>query len=96
MSKRNEVLECVSAVKEANISLAIAVQTAWPKGSAVCVKVGRAKIDVQVIGHGNYLLRTGQLRGVNPKTQKPRWFHHSSIVERPQTTAAAISPDAEA
>lgn len=81
MAKRNDVLECANAVKEANISLAIAIQTAWPKGHVVSIKVGRAKIAIEVIGHGNYLSRTGELRGVNPKTQKRRWFHYSSIVE---------------
>lgn len=81
MSKRDDVLACQNAVNEAGISLAIAVQKAWPVGCIVCVSVGRGKIYMEVIGHGNHWSRPGELRGINPKTQKSRWFHYRMITE---------------
>lgn len=81
MSKRVDVLACQNAVEEANLALATAVKKAWPIGCGVRVSVGRGKSDIEVIGHGNHWSRPGELRGINHKTQKSRWFHYRMIIE---------------
>ncbi|MCL9653541.1 hypothetical protein L2088_02380 [Pseudomonas protegens] len=81
MSKLGDVTACQNAVEAANLALSTAVKKAWPTGCVVHVRVGRGKSDIKVIGHGDYWSRTGELRGINPKTQKSRWFHYSMIIE---------------
>lgn len=81
MSKRDNVVACQKAVEAANLALLAAVKKAWPIGCGVRVRAGRGKSDIEVIGHGNYLSRPGELRGINRKTQKSRWFHYGMIIE---------------
>lgn len=82
MNRKNllvEVDECGKALTEAQISLRIALQQAYPVGLEVVAKLGARNIIISVTGHGTPSA-PGDIRGTNVATGKPRKFHYSAIV----------------
>lgn len=73
-----EVDDCAKALKEAEISLRIALQQAYPVGLPVVAELGGRQIVVSVTGHGTPSA-PGDIRGVNMATGKARKFHYSAI-----------------
>lgn len=71
-----------NALKEAQISLSVAVKTAYPVGTVLLVLVGSRKVKVRVNRHNSaYWSSPGYLFGLNVASGKERHFHHSAIFE---------------
>lgn len=75
-----ELDEAGRALKEAEISLRLAVKAAYPVGIEVVARVGGRKIIVRVEGHGTPSA-PGDVRGTNVATDKHRRFHYSAIID---------------
>lgn len=66
----------------AQVGLLAAVRRVYPAGSRLLIKAGGNKIEVEVTGHcAAWWSRPGYIYGKNPKTGKPRTFHHSAVLE---------------
>jgi len=74
-----EVDACAKALTEAEISLRLAIKSAYPLGCEVVVKIGGRNIIVRVDGYGT---TSGpyDLRGTNVATDRHRRFHYSAIL----------------
>lgn len=76
------VQEADNALKEAQISLSLAIKAAYPIGTVLLVVVGARKVKVKVNRHNSaYWSSPGYLFGLNVVTGKERHFHHSAIQE---------------
>lgn len=66
----------------AQVGLLAAVRRIYPTGSRLMIKAGGNKIEVEVTGHcAAWWSRPGYIYGKNCKTNKPRTFHHSAVLE---------------
>lgn len=66
----------------AQVGLLAAVRRIYPTGSRLTIKAGGNKIEVEVTGHcAAWWSRPGYIYGKNRKTNKPRTFHHSAVLE---------------
>lgn len=66
----------------AQVGLLAAVRRIYPTGSRLMIKAGRNKVEVEVTGHcAAWWSRPGYIYGKNLKTNKPRTFHHSAVME---------------
>lgn len=77
-----DVEMALNAVKEAQISLQVACLKAYPLGTRVEVKLGRAKVVLEVDGHSRcYWSDPHCMYGRNLKTGKRREFRDSDVLE---------------
>ena len=66
----------------AQAGLLAAVRRIYPTGSRLMIKAGGNKIEVEVTGHcAAWWSRPGYIYGKNLKTNNPRTFHHSAVME---------------
>ncbi|WP_406669661.1 MULTISPECIES: hypothetical protein [Pseudomonas] len=66
----------------AQVELLAAVRRIYPTGSRLMIKAGGNKTEVEVTGHcAAWWSRPGFIYGKNLKTNKPRTFHHSAVME---------------
>ncbi|PVZ43960.1 hypothetical protein [Pseudomonas sp. CC120222-01a] len=66
----------------AQVGLLAAVRRIYPNGSRLMINAGGNKIEVEVTGHcAAWWSRPGYIYGKNCKTDKPRTFHHSAVLE---------------
>lgn len=66
----------------AQVGLLAAVRRIYPNGSRLMINAGGNKIEVEVTGHcAAWWSRPGYIYGKNCKTNKPRTFHHSAVLE---------------
>lgn len=81
----NALCEAKAADSElmmAQVGLLAAVRRVYPTGSRLMINAGGNKIEVEVTGHcAAWWSRPGYIYGKNCKTNKPRTFHHSAVVE---------------
>ncbi|MGO4801180.1 hypothetical protein ACEN2T_18020 [Pseudomonas sp. W22_MBD1_FP4] len=75
-----DVDQASKALREAQISLSLAVQLAYPVGVEVIAKIGGSKVTVKVGSYGSNWASPGDVCGVNVKTGKNRRFHYTSIL----------------
>lgn len=78
----SEVKAADNALFMAQVGLLATVRRVYPMGSRLMIHAGRNKIEVEVTGHcAAWWSRPGFIFGKNLKTNKPRTFHHSNVVE---------------
>lgn len=66
----------------AQVGLLAAVRRIYPTGTRLIIKAGGSNIEVEVTGHcAAWWSRPGYIYGKNLKTNKPRTFHHSAVME---------------
>lgn len=66
----------------AQVGLLAAVRRIYPTGSRLMIQACGNKIEVEVTGHcATWWSRPGYINGKNCKTDKPRTFHHSAVLE---------------
>ncbi len=66
----------------AQVGLLGAVRRIYPTGSRLLTQGSGDKIEVEVTGHcAAWWSRPGYIYGKNLKTNKPRAFHHSAVLE---------------
>lgn len=79
-AKQHDVTQAAAALGEAQISLSIAIQQAYPVVSLVVAKIGGRKVTVRITGFGPNGSSPGDLIGNNIATGKRRRFHHAAIL----------------
>ena len=58
------------------------VKRVYPVGSRLMIQAGRNKLEVEVTGHCDaWWSSPGYIYGKNLKTNKPRTFHHTAVLE---------------
>lgn len=78
----SEVKAADNELVMAQVGLLATVRRVYPMGSRLMIHAGRNKIEVEVTGHcAAWWSRPGYIFGKNLKTNKPRTFHHSNVVE---------------
>ncbi|MBC3420489.1 hypothetical protein [Pseudomonas sp. RW3S2] len=81
----NALCEAKAADNEllmAQVGLLAAVRRIYPTGSRLLIQASGNKIEVEVTGHcAAWWSRPGYIYGKNRKTNKPRTFHHSAVME---------------
>jgi hypothetical protein len=78
----SDVRKADEALTQAQIALMETIQAAYPIGTDVTVKIGRATLKVKITRHCTaYWSRPGDLTGKNVLTGKPRNFHYTAIIE---------------
>ncbi|MFP5426385.1 MAG: hypothetical protein ACLGJA_11080 [Gammaproteobacteria bacterium] len=66
----------------AQVGLLAAVRRIYPTGSRLLIQASGNKIEIEVTGHcAAWWSRPGYIYGKNLKTNKPRTFHHSAVLE---------------
>ncbi|WP_153773359.1 hypothetical protein [Pseudomonas sp. MNR3A] len=66
----------------AQVGLLAAVRRIYPTGSRLMIQASGNKIEVGVTAHcAAWWSRPGYIHGKNRKTNKPRTFHHSAVLE---------------
>jgi len=77
-----EAKEADNELLMAQVGLLAAVRRIYPTGSRLMIKAGGNKVEVEVTGHcAAWWSRPGYIYGKNLKTNKPRTFHHSAVLE---------------
>lgn len=76
---RRDLNEAAAALREAEISLSIALRQAYPQGSSVIVKIGRQRVCIRIKSYGPNGSAPGDVIGENIVTGKTRRFHFRSI-----------------
>lgn len=79
-AKQHDVTQAAAVLREAQISLSIAIQQTYPVGSLVVARIAERKITVCITGFGPYGSSPGDLIGNNVATGKRRRFHHAAIL----------------
>lgn len=66
----------------AQVGLLAAARRIYPTGSRLMIQASGNKIEVEVTGHcAAWWSRPGYIYGKNRRTNKPRTFHHSAVLE---------------
>jgi hypothetical protein len=77
----HDVEQAAVALREAQISLSLAIKQAYPLGTKVIAKIGERKLTVCVTAYGANWSSPGVLIGDNVATGKRRRFHHTAILQ---------------
>ncbi|WP_219096276.1 hypothetical protein [Pseudomonas sp. UMAB-40] len=77
----HDVQQAAAALREAQISLSLAIKQAYPLGTKIIAKIGERKLTVCVTGYGANWSSPGVLIGDNVSTGKSRRFNHTAIIQ---------------
>lgn len=78
----NETKAADNELMMAQVGLLAAVRRVYPAGSRLMIQAGGHKIEIEVTGHcAAWWSHPGYIYGKNLKSNKPRTFHHSAVLE---------------